>query len=959
MSVAASSRRAVHLLSAVALATSALVAQASTSGVVISQVYGGGGNNGATYTHDFIELFNAGTAPVSLNGWSVQYASASGTSWQKTALGNVTLQPGQYYLVQEAQGAGGSTPLPTPDVPTGPPGSQAVIALSGTAGKVALVSSNTALTTASATGPTIVDYVGFGSTASAFEGAGPTPNLTNATAAIRANAGCTDTNSNSADFTTGAATPRNTATALNVCSGNGGGNNGGGNNGSPVKIHGIQGTGHTSPLANADVITTGVVTQVINNGFYLQDPVGDNNPLTSEGIFVFTSTAPTVSVGQSVQVSGKVVEFNAGAAGNAETLAHTVTEITSPTITLLGSGPIINPTPITLPVASDAELERVEGMLVTINTQLTASQNYFQGRYGQVTLSANGRLEVPTNRFRPGASAQTMAQQNALSSLLLDDGTSVQNPDPTPYFAADHTLRAGDTVDAITGVIDYGLATASNTGIASYKIHPTQPVNFTRANERPATPDSVGGNVKVASANVLNFFTTFLDGTTATGQSGQGCTLGGAVSASNCRGANNLAEFKRQRAKIVEAIAGTDGDVVGLMEIQNKVPNANGSGVDADAAVQNLVTALNAKLGTGTYASVPAPAAGTGTDAIRVALIYKPAKLSLSGAALSDTHAINNRPTLAQTFAAPNGEKFSVVVNHLKSKGSCPSSSADPDADQGDLQGCWNDTRVQQATRLRSFVTTVQTASGSDDVLLIGDFNAYAQEDPIDELTRHGYVDQIGRFNNFGYSYVFDGAAGRLDHAITTPSLSTKVTRAIEWHINADEPSVIDYNTEFKQPACPACGPDYYSPTAYRSSDHDPVIVGLNLLKAVNGTPGRDTLTGTAGDDVVSGGEGSDTITTAAGRDVLVYTSLRDGLDTVTDFTPGSDRIDLSSLLASLGTSPTQAIPGGFVRFVDTSAGVQVQIDADGSAGPATPKPLAVLRGVTASQLLAARDLAL
>jgi len=952
MSAAVSTRRAVHLLSAIALATTSLMAQASTSGVVISQIYGGGGNNGATYTNDFIELFNAGTAPVSLSGWSVQYGSATGSTWQKTDLGNVMLQPGQYYLVQQAQGAGGSTPLPTADA-TG------TVAMSGTAGKVALVSSTTFLASTASSGPTIVDYVGFGSAANASEGS-PTPPPSNTTAVIRLLAGCTDTDNNNANFVAGAPTPRNTTSPLNACNGSGGGGTGGGTTTpTAVKIHDIQGTGSTSPLVNASVITSGVVTKVNNNGFYLQDPLGDGNALTSDGIFVFTSTAPTVVVGNLVQVSGKVTEFNVGSASNALSLAHTVTEITAPTITVQGSGQSILPTPLTLPVSTDAELERVEGMLVTINSQLTASQNYFQGRFGQVTLSANGRMETPTNRFRPGASAQALAEQNALSRILLDDGTTQQNPNPTPYFGASNTLRAGDTVDTITGVIDYGLSTTTTDGLADYKIHPTQAVTFTRANARTAEPEAVGGNIKVASANVLNFFTTFTDGNTAAGASGQGCTLGGAVSASNCRGANNLAEFNRQRAKIVESISAINADVVGLMEIQNNVPNTSGSGTNADTAVLNLVAALNTKVGAGTYAIAPAPAGSTGTDAIRVALIYKPGQLSLSGAALSDTDAVNNRPPLAQTFAAPNGEKFSVIVNHLKSKGSCPSSASDPDADQGDLQGCWNEQRKLQAQRLRTFASTVQAHSGNTDVIIIGDLNAYAQEDPIEELTSHGYVDQIARFNSFGYSYVFDGAAGRLDHAITTPSLSTKVTRAIEWHINADEPSVIDYNTEFKQPACAACGPDYYSASPYRSSDHDPVIVGLNLLKSVNGTPGRDSLTGTAGDDVISGGEGSDTITTGAGRDLLVYTSVRDGLDTVTDFTPGADRIDLNALLASLAMAPSQAMALGHVRLVNSSAGVQVQLDTDGSAGTAVPRALIVLRGVTASQLQAARDLGL
>ena len=180
--------------------------------VVISQVYGGGGNTGATYTNDFIELFNRGAAPVSLNGWSVQYNSATGTgTWQVTNLTNVTLQPGQYYLVQEAQGTGGTTPLPTPDA-------IGTIAMSGTAGKVALVNNTTALAGCPAG---LIDLVGYGATANCFEGTGPTPAPSNTLAVARAANGCTDNNQNAADFATGAPAPRNTATPLNPCGGGG------------------------------------------------------------------------------------------------------------------------------------------------------------------------------------------------------------------------------------------------------------------------------------------------------------------------------------------------------------------------------------------------------------------------------------------------------------------------------------------------------------------------------------------------------------------------------------------------------------------------------------------------------------------------------------------------------------------------------------------------------------------
>jgi predicted extracellular nuclease len=324
--------------------------------------------------------------------------------------------------------------------------------------------------------------------------------------------------------------------------------------------------------------------------------------------------------------------------------------------------------------------------------------------------------------------------------------------------------------------------------------------------------------VRVASANVLNFFTTFTDGTDAWGRTGQGCVIGnGAPAKSNCRGADNLTEFQRQRDKIVNELKAMNADAVGLMEIQN----------NGDTTVSYLVDALNQSIGQTVYAYVPKPAA-TGTDAIRVAMIYKPGKLTPVGSALSDGDAINNRPPMAQTFKVnANGAKFSLIVNHLKSKGSCGGTGGD--ADSGDGQGCWNATRVQQATRLAQyFIPAVVANAGDPDVLAVGDFNSYGHEDPIAYLTGTGLVNELERFvrpNGMPYSYVFDAQAGYLDHALASASLDGQVAGVTEWHNNADEPEVIDYNMESKPD-------DEYVNNAFRASDHDPVVVSLNLAPA-------------------------------------------------------------------------------------------------------------------------------
>jgi len=867
-------------------------AMAASPNLVISQVYGAGGNTGTTlYKNDYIEIFNRGTTAVTVSGWSLQYGSATSTgNWSgKSPLPTFTVEPGQFVLIQE-QGGGGTTQPGLPE-PVIVPISGA-FNLSGTSGKIALVNDTVTLTGATPNTANIVDLVGFG-TANGFEGAvAPAPS--NTLALFRAEHGCTDTDNNSADFATGAPAPRTAAAPRQACgnvepqpqpivlscpasfavdqmaggsvllsgtdsdsivdgvfivsgavpglsltgfvpaSANGGvasvtlkadaGMAAGSyplvvrftNNmqqqescsvavavSGTATIPQIQGAGPTSPFNNAVVQTEGVVTHKVSNGYFLQDPAGDGDPATSDALFIFTPGA--VNVGDRVRVRGTITEYRPTGA------PRTYTEMKDVVATeLVSTGNSV--TPANIVFDGSADLARYEAMLVNVTNSLTVNQTTYLGDRGELTL-ANGRRETPTNHYRPGTpEALAMAAANASNALVLDDSL-FSTPTVIPYVdGGNRVVRAGDTVSGLTGVIDYG---AIGGGGAGFKLQYTVEPSFSATNPRTAAPSLASGNLRVASANVLNYFTTFTNGNDVLGQTGQGCKLGASTSKSNCRGADNLAEFQRQSAKIVNELKAIDADVVGLMEIQN----------NGDIAVNYLVGQLNAAIGSQTYAYVPAPAA-TGTDAIRVAMIYKPAKLALVGGALSDGDAVNNRPPMAQAFKAANGAVFSLVVNHLKSKAGCGSGG---NADLGDGQGCNNLTRMQQATRLvQYFIPAVKAAANDNDVLVIGDMNAHGAEDPIYIMNQAGLVNELERFvrpNGLPYSYVFDGEAAYLDHALASASLDTQVADATEWHVNADEPVVIDYNTDNKSPA----GIALIADTPYRASDHDPVVISLNL----------------------------------------------------------------------------------------------------------------------------------
>lgn len=589
-----------------------------------------------------------------------------------------------------------------------------------------------------------------------------------------------------------------------------GGNGGGGQTsacGEPATlISSVQGSASASPLVGSTTTVEALVVARFQGGnlmggFFLQEPdnLADANPLTSEGIYIPSVVA--VNVGDHVRVSGTVAEtFN-------------LTQITPTSVTLCATNQTLpTATVIGLPFASMTELETAEGMLVTLPQTLTVNETFALGRYGQVLL-ADGRLFQPTNILSPGAAANAQQAQNNLNKLVLDDGSNQQNVDPVifpaPGLSATNTLRSGYTLANLTGVITYDFG--------QYRLLPTITPNFVATNPRSPAPAAIAQtNLRVASFNVLNFF--------------NGNGVGGGFPTS--RGADTAAEFARQKAKIVTALAGLNADVIGLLEIEN-------DGYDATSAISELTNALNTATGSSQWAFVNPGLSQIGTDEIAVGIIYRKDRATAIGQTVILDSSVDplfidtkNRPTLAQSFRASQGRGIvTVAINHLKSKGSACDDLSDPDT--GDGQGNCSITRTHAAQALVRWLAGKPTGVDDGDNLIIGDLNAYAKEDPISHIVGAGYTDLIGKFGSAtAYSYVFNGQAGYLDHGLSSASLTTQVLGAADWHINADEPISLDYNTEFKSPGQVT---SFYANNAYRSSDHDPLVVSLKLIIDLDG----------------------------------------------------------------------------------------------------------------------------
>ncbi len=569
-----------------------------------------------------------------------------------------------------------------------------------------------------------------------------------------------------------------------------------------IKINQVQGTGTASLLVNQMVTLEAIVTgdfqnETIGNnrlsGFFIQeeeaDYDADNN--TSEGIFVFEGDASitnlNVNVGDKVTVTGLVKEFNG------------LTEITAPIIALVNTGNALPSEKLLTIPATDAVKETLEGMRVNLNQTLTITDNFNFGRLGELGLSINGRQLQYTEVNAPGTGYIGYEAGQIAQRIVLDDDKSGDYRTPILGWAENvgagkSYFRVGSTINSLSGILDYGFS--------NYRIRPNTAVTFNPTNPRPTAP-VVNGNIKVATMNVLNFF--------------NGPTF------PTSRGATTLAAFRIQKAKIVEAIKGLNADVIGLQEIENDSHNST------DSAIDELVDSLNTVLGANTYAFVD-PGPGTpmlGTDAIKVAIIYKPAKVSLVGTALTltTTDALfttnGNRVPLAQKFKAIAGcEEFTFIVNHFKSKSGAGSGI---DADGNDGQAGWNGKRSEMADSLLRWINNVIKPANGPNIIIAGDLNSYEKENPITKLINGGFTN----INSEGTSKAFNGLFGDLDYILFSNTMAGQKVDSQKWAINADEsPTLFQYTAAASLPGTT------YDPTkdAYSSSDHDPIIAGISAV---------------------------------------------------------------------------------------------------------------------------------
>ncbi|MEV7431377.1 ExeM/NucH family extracellular endonuclease [Nocardioides sp. NPDC092400] len=844
-----SPRRLLASLSGLAVAATGLsfaplpaFAAPDGSGLVISEVYGGGGFAvsgtlpASTYANDFIELYNPTTADVRLDGWAVFYGSpsrsAGGNLQNKIDLSG-TIPAGGHFLVGAAGGDSGAA-LPTPDVSGG-------VNLGANSGLVVLsnqASTISGLPTGDITGASsaVVDAVGYG-TANTFEEANQGTALSGTSSANRAATGA-DTDNNSVDLVVAAPsptasgrgtaepeepTPPATPTARTIAQ--------------------IQGTGTATSLAGQQVVTRGVVTAVYPsgglNGFYLQTAgtggtAVDTTPGASDGIFVYAGTAGFATypqIGDSVEVTGQAGEYTSSGASLTQIGGATYTALTQ---TLAP----VQPRSVAW-YTTDAEREAHEGELIDPTDDFTVTNSYATWQYGEVGLATGDRPLIQPTEVEDAQTGdpRSVEQDNARRLVTLDDGKSqnfggAASGEPLSWLDAQRSVTVGaEAVLKGAFVVDH------RNGL--YKLQPTKPVTglgtdvaeFEDLRAENAAPADVGGDNRIATFNVLNYFPT-------TGKEFESKGLGtctyyvdrakNPVTVNSCtnngpRGAAETEDFERQEAKIVAAINRLGASVVSLEEIENSVQ----FGKDRDFALSTLTDALNEAAGSEVWEFVPSPPASelptpAQEDVIRTAFIYQPAKVAPVGTSsvlIDEVNFDNAREPLAQAFkavGAPDAEAFGVIVNHFKSKGS--------GADDGTGQGNANPDRIGQARALDAFADDFAEKRSIDAVFLTGDFNSYSEEDPVQLLEENGWTALESTDDPDEESYSFSGLYGSLDHVFANAAARELVTGVDIWTINSNESVGYQYG-RFNNNVV-----DLYSADPFGASDHNPEIVRLDLV---------------------------------------------------------------------------------------------------------------------------------
>lgn len=551
-------------------------------------------------------------------------------------------------------------------------------------------------------------------------------------------------------------------------------------------IHDIQGRGEASPLAGQQVTVEAILTRDARGkggfrGFYLQqaDAETDRDPSTSEALFIYTPRT-TGSPGQRLRVTGTVKEF------------HGLTELVDVrAIEICGPGELPDPIPVSLPWRQAPE--SLENMRVTFTAPLTVVEHDQLAEFGELTLAATDQV-IPTEYLPPGRQAVEQAKQNRQHRVVLDDGKGMRNPDPLPWppggLSADNTIRAGDQVADITGVLDFRFGL--------WRVQPDRaPVFRERTGRPPAPPRHDNADLRVVAFNLQNYFN-------GNGQGGGFPTE---------RGAESPGEFERQSRQLVATLSALDADLLALTELEN----------DGNSETSALMQ-LTRQLGHPWQAVISRD--HDGTDAIRTALLYRSDRVTPVGEARrirTGIYRSAGRPPLAQRFeVVGSGEAVQVVVPHMKSK-SCRRASG-ANADRNDGQGCYSQRRLQEVQAMTEWLAQHGKSSNAPErTVIAGDLNSYSRETPLQQFADAGYTSALSHLHPCTaqrcthHSYRYRGEKGALDHVLVSPDLLDRVVTASTWNVNADEPRALA-----QQALVPANQP-------WRASDHNPVVVDLRL----------------------------------------------------------------------------------------------------------------------------------